>query len=219
MRGGAAEGVLGVGFVPQVPLEVEHLGASDQRVVEVGGPEQRGRAEVGVERALSVGRHDDEAASGGHAVGRRRGGEVHAGRAEVVTEHRAELVVVHPSDERGGSSETTTTPTIVFAADPPEISVAGPIAAYRCSARSVSTSCMAPRSRPCSTTNVVALVAEDIDERVADADDVEPAHANRLTRTDSRHGPRHAAHRDGDAVVVRVGARPQAHARSVLTRP
>ncbi len=39
------------------------------------------------------------------------------------------------------------TPTNVLAAEPPEISIAGPIAAYRCSARSVSMSSIAPAVR------------------------------------------------------------------------
>ena len=64
----AAEGILGVGLVPEVALEVEHLRARHERVVEIVGPELRRRTEVGVERALGVGGDDDEATAGGHAV-------------------------------------------------------------------------------------------------------------------------------------------------------
>ena len=76
-----------------------------------------------------VGRDDDEAATGRFAAGRRLGRELDAGGADVVAEHRAELVVVDPADERRGAAERRDARPCVLAADPPEISAAGPIAA------------------------------------------------------------------------------------------
>ena len=83
-------------------------------------------------------------------------------------------VVGDPADERGASAERRRRPTRVLAAEPPDISIAGPMAAYSDSARSVSMSVIAPVIRPCSATNSSDLVAEHVDQRVADADDVEP---------------------------------------------
>jgi hypothetical protein len=68
-----AECVLGFGLVPQVALEEQHLGATDELVVEIRRTELGGCAEERVERALGVGRHDDQAAAGRlAAIGRRR---------------------------------------------------------------------------------------------------------------------------------------------------
>ena len=63
-RGGPV-GLLRLGPVEQVALEEGHLGAADQVGVDVGRAEAGRRPEVGVHRAVGVGRHDDQAAPGG----------------------------------------------------------------------------------------------------------------------------------------------------------
>ena len=53
--------------------------------------------------------------------------KVHAGGADVVGECAAERVVLDLADEGRARAEAAT-PTIVFAAEPPDISRAGPMA-------------------------------------------------------------------------------------------
>ena len=86
-------------------------------------------AEIGVHGALAVRRHQDEAARGRRPVGRGRHVEVDADRAQIVAEEPAELVVLDLADEAGAWPPSEATPAAVFAPEPPEMTVAGPIAA------------------------------------------------------------------------------------------
>ena len=70
--GGAPERLLGLGPVVQVALHVQHAPVGDGGLVDVVDAEQARRAEVGVHRALGVGRDDDDAAAGRGAVRRCR---------------------------------------------------------------------------------------------------------------------------------------------------
>ena len=71
---GLAVRLFRLGPVPEVALEVHDLRRRDEVDVDILGPEEGGRAEVRVHRALRVGRHDDQAAARRGAVdrGRRR---------------------------------------------------------------------------------------------------------------------------------------------------
>ena len=105
--GGHPERLLGIGTVEQVALHVEHLAVGDRRRVDVVGMQQRRHAEVGVHRALGVGRDDDDAAAGGHRlVGRPSARpEGDADGAQVVSEHVAEVVVGDLADVGGAAAE------------------------------------------------------------------------------------------------------------------
>ena len=78
--GGAPDGVLRRGRVPEVALEVGDRRALDQRLVDVGRVELGAGTEERAHRALGVGRDDHEAATGRRTVGRGRRVEVHARR-------------------------------------------------------------------------------------------------------------------------------------------
>ena len=93
------EGLAGGSLVPQVPLEVEHLGTRDEVVVDVVRAELGRRAEKRAHGAVGVGGDHHEAASGRRAAGDGEGLELDAGRTDIVTEHPPELVVAHPPDE------------------------------------------------------------------------------------------------------------------------
>ena len=99
------EGVLGVGRVPQVPLEVGHLGTGDRIFRDVVGTEAVGGAEVGAEGAMGVGRDERESPTGRRPRWSEGALEANARRPHVVGEHGAQLVVAHPADVPGGAAE------------------------------------------------------------------------------------------------------------------
>jgi hydroxymethylpyrimidine pyrophosphatase-like HAD family hydrolase len=173
---GVTKGVLGVGLVPEVALQVEDLRVGEELGVEIVGPEVRGGAEVGVQGALCVGGDDDQAAARGHAVVRGSGGVLDARSSQVVAEHCAELVLVHPADERGGAAERRHADHRARGRSPGHlgrrahrrVEVVGPLGVdelHRAPVEAVRDD------------EVVGFVTEHVDEGVADPDDVEPRHA------------------------------------------
>ena len=74
-------------------------------------------------------------------------------------------------------------PTMVLAADPPEISAAGPIAAYSCSARSGVDERHGAAREAVGVDELVGFVAQHVDEGVADPDDVDAHHRGARSRT------------------------------------
>ena len=62
---------------------------------------------------------------------------------------------------------------MVLAAEPPEISVPGPMAGYSSSARSLSMSAIEPSDQVVVVEEGVVFVAQHVDQGVADADDVQ----------------------------------------------
>src|SRR3989442_785138 len=93
--GGDAECLLGGRRVEEVALQIEDAPAGDEPRIDVAGAELRRRAEIGVHRALRVRRHHDEAAAGGRPARRRRRRVAHAGRAKIVAEDLAQLIVTN----------------------------------------------------------------------------------------------------------------------------
>ncbi len=87
------------------------------------------RAEEGVHRALAVGGDEDQATRGRCAFLERRRLIGDAERAQIVREDMAELVVGNLADEGAALAEHRHARAAVFAADPPDTSTAGPIAA------------------------------------------------------------------------------------------
>jgi hypothetical protein len=105
--GGHPERLLGVRAIEQVALHVQDLAVGDRRRVDVVGMQQRRHAEVGVHRPLGIGRHDDDAPARGHLLGGGAGAraERDADSAQVVTEHVAEVVVGDLADVRRLAAE------------------------------------------------------------------------------------------------------------------
>jgi hypothetical protein len=172
--------LLGLGLVPEVSLEVEHLGTGDEVVVDVARAELRRRAEVGVHGALRVGRHDDEAATARLAAARGLGPEVDAGGPDVVAEHDAELVVGHPADERGTAAERRHADQRVGGGATGDLDRRPHRGVEHLGTFGVDQLHRA-RREVMSGEELVLLVAEHVDQRVADADDVDPiAHDARL---------------------------------------
>ena len=96
--GGFPVGGLRVVTIEQVALEVGDPARCHEIDVDVVGPEVRRRTEVGVHRALGVGGDDDQASSRGQPVGGGRCVVEHTVGPHVVGEHDAELVVEHPAE-------------------------------------------------------------------------------------------------------------------------
>ena len=123
----------------------------------------------------------------------RRGGELHARGADVVAEHRTELVVVHPPDERGGPAERRDAHHRVGGRPAGDLRRRAHRRVELLGARGVD-----ERHRALLETvggdELVGLVAQDVDERVADPDDVEPVAGAHVAHRPS--GAAHAA--DGD---------------------
>jgi hypothetical protein len=91
--------------VEQVPLEVRHLSARHEGLVDVVRAELGRGTEERVHRALAVRRHDDQRATGRRTRGRRRHRELDADRGDVVSVHGAELIVTDAPDEAATSAE------------------------------------------------------------------------------------------------------------------
>ena len=87
-------GALGTRPVPEVALEVDDTGRGDLRRVDVGGPQLDAGAEVGRHGPLGIFGDEHQATGGRRPLPQRRRPEVDAGGADVVAEHRAELVVL-----------------------------------------------------------------------------------------------------------------------------
>ena len=85
--------------VPKVTFEVEPRRIAHHVMVEVRGSEFLAGAEVGVHRAVAVRGDDDQAAAGRRAANVGGGDIFDAGGADVVREHRTELVIGDAADE------------------------------------------------------------------------------------------------------------------------
>ncbi len=171
LRGGPVR-VLRLGPVEQVALQERHLGAADQLGVHVAGAEERRGAQVGVHGAVGVGRDHDQAAPGGRAIADRRVGEVDALGLHVVGEHRAELVVEDAAQVGGAAPE----------AGHPGHRVAGRAARHLDGHAHGRVELLGPLGvdqghgalhEAVGGDELVGLVGDDVDEGVADPDDVE----------------------------------------------
>ena len=103
--GGGGERLLRPRPVPEVAFEVGDLRPRDHLAVDVLRPELGAGAEIGTHRALRVGRDDDQATSGGEAVGRGGAAEGDAERDDIVPEDGAELVVLGLADEGAAAAQ------------------------------------------------------------------------------------------------------------------
>ncbi len=145
----------------------------DRLRVDVARAQQRRHAEVRVHRALRVGRDDDDAAAGRRAVGRGTRAELHADGAAVVTEHLTEFVVAdladvrRPAAERGDAAHRVGRRAAAHLDGAAErlVQVQGAIGVDQ-------------RHRPLDqlvpVDERVVGVGDDVDERIADPDDVVP---------------------------------------------
>ena len=170
------EGLLRLRLIEQIALEVRHLRVGDELLGDILGPELGGCAEERVLGAFGIGRDDDQAAPGGKAVACRRRLESDAGRADVVREELAELVVPNAPDERGLATERRDADHRVGGRAARDLD-AGPHRRVEVAgARGVDEG-HAALHEPVLVEERIGLVAEHVDEGVPDADDVEARRA------------------------------------------
>ena len=98
------EGRLGRRRIPEIALEVGHLGA-DPTLVDILGPQLDAGAEIGIHGALRVGGDEDQAARGRGIGGGDGGLEGDAIGPDVVAEDAAQLVVADLADEGAAPAE------------------------------------------------------------------------------------------------------------------
>ena len=123
-----------------------------------------------------------EATTAGLAADRGLGHELDAGGADVVTEHGAELVVGHPADERGRTAERGDADERVGGRSTRDLDRGSHGLVQELGACGVDELHRAGGEVVCGE-ELVALVAQHVDQGVADGDDVEsPAHRTALTR-------------------------------------
>src|SRR4051812_31721933 len=94
-----AEGLLGLRAIPEITLEIGHPRRLDLLGRNVIGTKLDASAKIGLHGALTVGSDENQAARGWRAAAGRRGGEGHAGGADIVAEHAAELIGANFADE------------------------------------------------------------------------------------------------------------------------
>ena len=97
--------VLPQGGQHEEAADVEHVGRSCECGREVGGAERGVRAEGVDEPAVFSGHRDDHRLRGVEPVRVADAGDVEAGRAQLVLDERAEVVVSHLRDDRGSHAE------------------------------------------------------------------------------------------------------------------
>ena len=104
---GHPERFLGAGRIEQVALEIEDAGAGDHLRIDVLGPRcaDAPRNVLSVRCASGVTRMRQRPVAG--PVAGRENVVAHAGRAEIVTEHVAELIVAHLADVLRRGRRTT----------------------------------------------------------------------------------------------------------------
>ena len=96
----SSKGFVGVDLIPEIPLDVGHLGRGENISVHIRHPETAGGTEVGTHGAFSVGRDVDQAPTGRGRIGGRLGGRKgHADVGEIVSEHMTQLVVAHLAEK------------------------------------------------------------------------------------------------------------------------
>ena len=169
------------------------------------GCEQRRHAEVGVHRPLGVGRDDDDAPPGRQVGVGRAGPERDADGAQVVAEHRAELVVAdladvrRPPAERGDAAHRVGRRAAAHLDGAAErlVQVHRPLG-------------LDQRHRPLDEVvlgdEAVVGMGDDVDQRVADADDVELRGRADVGHGARRYRPRRAICRTGLASIAVTAA-------------
>ena len=161
------EGGAGFDGIEQIAFEIEDLALLDQRAVEIGIGEFRRRAEIGVHGALAVRRHQDEAAAG------RRFALASPSLKTTPMERRSCSNTLAnwswptlPMKPALPPSEAM--PAQVFAAEPPDVSTAGPILVKRRGFLRRGQAHGALVERELIQQRLLAG-GDDVDERVADA--------------------------------------------------
>src|SRR5215472_14856841 len=100
-----AEGFLCQRRVEKVTFEVGYPGGGDQVDVNIGRPELGTGTKIGVHRALPVGCYENETTCGARTDGCGRCFETHPDSSDVVPKYLAEKVVVHLPDICSGAAE------------------------------------------------------------------------------------------------------------------
>jgi puromycin-sensitive aminopeptidase len=170
-----AEGVLRVGFVPEIPLDVNDPGGRDDRQIDIVRVQLARHTERRVHRALRIGRDADQTASRARLSGGTGGRcvvERDTSGADVMPEDLAEFVVGDLADERHRQAERREPGRGVGCGPAGDldrrrhvrIDRAGPISIGEGHGTLV---------HPVPDDEIVVGLGEDIDDRIADADDVE----------------------------------------------
>ena len=193
---GEAEGLLRRRWIEQVALQVEILRAADRVGIHIGHAEERRRSEVGVHRALAVLGDEDQATARGRTVGRERGGVGDAGGVDVVVEHRTQLIVTHATQVVRGAAQRRDADRGVRTRPAARLDrhTHRPVQRF---ATLLVDEVHRPGNEALRRDEVGGLVADHVDECVADADDIDGGFAhgrNRRRRgvatTESQPSPR-----------------------------
>ncbi len=136
------------------------------------GSEARRGAEERAHRPLRVGRDQDEAASGGRAGGGRRRVEADAGRAQVVGEDLAELVIPHLAHVMRTGAEGCHADDRVGGRAPGDLHP-GAHRVVEVAGVGLVDEAHRPLGQAAADDQRVARVAQDVDERIADAEHVD----------------------------------------------
>ncbi len=91
--------------VPQIAFQIGDLGGGDPRFIDIGRVQLLAAAQEGAHGALGIGRNHDQALCRRHGTLHGLGSIVDTNGADIVLEHAAQLVVGHPPDKAGFSTE------------------------------------------------------------------------------------------------------------------
>jgi hypothetical protein len=140
--------------------------------VDVVGAEIDAGAEIGLHRALRVGRHEDHAARGRRAAARGRRAESDAGGAHVVTEHVAELIGAHLADVSRAHADRRGADDGIRRRAAGDLDAGPHRRVERLGARGVD-QCHRALHESVGREEGVVRARDHVDDRVADADNVE----------------------------------------------
>ncbi len=91
--------------IPEIAFKIGNPRRGDERGIDIGLGQVLAGAEIGTHRALPVGRDQYEAATARRTVFRRQGGKGHVRGANVVREDRAERIRLQLADEGRAAPE------------------------------------------------------------------------------------------------------------------
>src|SRR5262249_25523892 len=177
-----AERLLGGRWIEEIPLEIHDLPSHDQLLVDIGGRQSNRRAEERAQRPRRSCRHGDQASAGRRSAARQWRVVSHTGRAQIMCEYLAEIVLADLADVVGAAAERRDADHGVRGGPPRHLDTGSHRRVQLTGALLVDQMHGALRE-PMPVEELVVLVTQDVDHRVSYADHVDlvnerwPSHA------------------------------------------
>ncbi len=183
--GGLAKRLLRQWRVEEIAFEIGYLRRAHDLGVDVAGPQFGAGAQIRSHRALAVGGDEDQAARGAGAVGRRRRLELNPLRAEVMAEDLSQQIVAHLADKGAAAAERGEASHRVGGRPARRLDRRPHPPVERLGALGVNQG-HRPLDQPLFRQKVLLGMGDHIDDRIADADNIDRSSFHLRLRTSTR---------------------------------